>query len=76
MSNYKEEILTFTVNKKKVKVFHRFDVESSGKYLKDQNNGLNELKSLIKDDMVFKNELDGYYPYNNFTSYISWKLIN
>jgi len=70
----KEETLTFIINKNKIKVFHSVDVES-GKFFKDQINGLKELKSLIRDDLIFQNKTDGYYPYNNFESFISWKVI-
>ena len=71
----KEETLTFTINKNKIKVFHSVDVES-GKFFKDQATGLKELKSIIKDDIVFHNKTDGYYPYNNFESLITWRIIN
>jgi len=71
----KEETLTFTINKNKVKVFHSVDVED-GKFFKDQATGLKELKSWIRDEIVFQNKTDGYYPYNNFESFVSWKVIN
>ena len=71
----KEETLTFVINKKRVRVFHSVDVES-GRFFKDQTTGLKELKSIIKDDIVFNNKTNGYYPYNNFESLITWRIIN
>ena len=68
MNTYKEEELTFIINKKKIKVFNSFD-EETGKYIKDQHNGngIEEIKSMIKDELD-KGEVEGYYPYNNFES--------
>ena len=76
MNTYKEEELTFIINKKKIKVFNSFD-EETGKYIKDQHNGngIEEIKSMIKDELD-KGEVEGYYPYNNFESRLSWRIEN
>ena len=74
MNTYKDEELNFIINEKKIKVFHYFD-EETGKYIKDQHNGngIEEIKSMIKDELD-KGEVDGYYPYNNFESRLSWRI--
>ena len=74
MNTYKEEELTFIINEKKIKVFNSFD-EDTGKYIKAQHNGNGSeaIKSMIKDELD-KGEVDGYYPYNNFESRLSWRI--
>ena len=73
---YIDEELNFVINEKKIKVFHNFD-EETGKYFKDQHNGngIEELKSIIKEDLD-KGEINGFYPYNNFESRVSWRIID
>jgi hypothetical protein len=73
---YIDEELNFVINEKKIKVFHNFD-EETGKYFKDQSNGngIEELKSIIKEDLD-KGEINGFYPYNNFESRVSWRIID
>jgi len=73
---YIDEELNFVINEKKIKVFHNFD-EETGKYFKDQHNGngIQELKSIIKEDLD-KGEINGFYPYNNFESRVSWRIID
>ena len=73
---YIDEELNFVINEKKIKVFHNFD-EETGKCFKDQHNGngIEELKSIIKEDLD-KGEINGFYPYNNFESRVSWRIID
>tara|TARA_R110002050_G_scaffold198346_1_gene333120 strand:- start:247 stop:534 length:288 start_codon:yes stop_codon:yes gene_type:complete len=73
---YIDEELNFVINEKKIKVFHNFD-EETGRYFKDQHNGngIQELKSIIKEDLD-KGEIKGFYPYNNFESRVSWRIID
>ena len=74
--SYIDEELNLIINEKKIKVFHNFD-EETGKYFKDQHNGngIEELKSIIKEDLD-KGEINGFYPYNNFESRVSWRIID
>ena len=68
----REEVLTLTINEKKIKIIHSIDED--GKFLKDQKNGLEEVKSLIKDELK-ENKIKGYYPYNNFECFVSWRVL-
>jgi|TARA_R110000824_G_scaffold336882_1_gene523390 hypothetical protein len=75
MNTYKEEELYFIINEKKIKVFNYFD-EETGNYIKDQHkgNGIKEIKSIIKEELD-NGKVDGFYPYNNFESRLSWKIV-
>ena len=65
------ETLTFTIDKKKVKADHQ-----GTKAFADQKDGADHLKSFIKDEIVFQNKNEGFIPYNNFESSVTWKVIN
>ena len=69
----KEETLTLTIEGKNIEVFHSVDKET-GSFFKDQKNGLEELKSLIKDELK-KGLANNWYPYNNFECSVNWKVI-
>jgi len=68
-----EETLTFTIDKKKVKAFHKVDRET-GKLFQDQKTGLEDLKAFIRDEIVFQNKSNGFIPYNNFESSVTWEV--
>ena len=72
---YLEEELNFNINGNKIYVFHRFD-EETGKYFKNQHNGngIEEIKSIIKEDLE-KGDINGFYPYNNFESSVHWRVL-
>ena len=72
MSN---ETLTFTIDKKKIKADHQYD-GATGKAFKDQEEGADQLKTFIRDEVVFQNKTEGFIPYNNFESSVSWKVIS
>ena len=74
----KQETLTidFWIKKKVVlvQIIHSVDI-ATGKFFKDQANGIKELKELIEEKITKDQQYSGWEVYNNFESSISWKVI-
>jgi len=68
------EKLSFIINEKKIEIEHSFDVET-GKPFEKQENGLEDLKSFLNDEIFTENKKEGFIPYNNFESSVNWKVI-
>jgi len=69
----REETLVLTIEGKKIEVFHSVD-KDTGRLFKEQSYDLDDLKSLIKDELK-KGLTNNWYPYNNFESSVNWKVI-
>ena len=48
-----DEILTFTIDKKKIKADHQY-ADDTGRAFKDQKEGADQLKAFIRDEVVFQ----------------------
>ena len=73
-----------TERKKMKKINEKLEINISGqtiqishngfKYLKNQDGGLNEVKTAIEEEIKL-NKDNGFMPYNNFECAIKWKVI-
>jgi hypothetical protein len=69
----KHENIVLTIDEKQVEINHSYDVDS-GKPFASQENGLNDLKEVILEDI--KNAKNfGSIPYNNFESQVDWHIL-
>ena len=64
-----DEKLEINISGKIVQVIH-----SGFKYLKNQDGGLNEVKTAIEEEIKL-NQDNGFIPYNNFECSIKWEVI-
>tara|TARA_S200002703_G_scaffold96879_1_gene83714 strand:- start:150 stop:386 length:237 start_codon:yes stop_codon:yes gene_type:complete len=70
--------------KKMKKINEKLEINISGqtiqishngfKYLKNQDGGLNEVKTAIEEEIKL-NKDNGFMPYNNFECAIKWEVI-
>ena len=68
-----QEKLEFTINKKRVKIVH--DYSGSGRAFKDQEDGADQIKAFLKDEIIFGEKTNGFIPYNNFESSVTWEVL-
>ena len=55
---------------------HKIEVIHKGfKLLKNQKNGLKDLKECIEQSIIVDENIEGFIPYNNFECSINWKII-
>ena len=64
-----DEKLEINISGKIVQVIH-----SGFKYLKNQDDGLNEVKKAIEEEIKL-NKDNGFIPYNNFECFVKWDVI-
>ena len=70
----KQENFVLIIDEKQVEINHNYDAES-GKPFASQENGLNDLKEVIFDDIVKNIKSNGSIPYNNFESQVDWHIL-
>ena len=70
----KQENFVLIIDEKQVEINHNYDAKS-GKPFASQENGLNDLKEVIFDDIVKNIKSNGSIPYNNFESQVDWHIL-
>jgi hypothetical protein len=70
----KHENIVLTIDNKQIEINHSYDVDS-GKPFVSQENGLNDLKEVILEDIIKNAKNFGSIPYNNFESQVDWHVL-
>jgi len=70
----KHENIVLTIDNKQIEINHSYDVDS-GKPFASQENGLNDLKEVILEDIIKNAKSFGSISYNNFESQVDWHIL-